>query len=243
MKSSEFIRVDEGLGDLAKSAMSWAGNKALQAGLGGRTRQIAAVGAQMQREKTALGQALGQQNNKNFLEKLPKDIEAAINGGQITSLGSRRRVGSRTLQQFISEYVKTLFQNFTFDNTTWARIDRAVTDFSKTYKTERNPARPVLTGDSLKKAQAIWDSAKAGSAITSTGYSNSGGGGVAKPPAAGEEVISTRGKYVFDGTNWYQTEKVTSPPGSTSPTFVAMTPNKILDPVKIRELNRLAAAT
>jgi hypothetical protein len=239
MKSSEFIRVDEGLGDLAKSAMSWAGNKALQAGLGGRTRQIAAVGAQMQREKTALGQALGQQNNKNFLEKLPKDIEAAINGGQITAPGG----GGRTMQQFVSEYVKTLFQNFTFDNTTWSGIDRAVTDFANTYETERNPKRPALTGDSLKKAQAIWDAAKAGSAITSTGYSNSGGGGVAKPPAAGEEVITAKGKYEFDGTDWYQTEKVTSPPGSTSPTFVAMTPNKIHDPVKIRELNRLAAAT
>jgi hypothetical protein len=242
MKSSEFIRVDEGLGDLAKSAMSWAGNKALQAGLGGKTRQIAAVGAQMQREKTALGQALGQQNNKNFLEKLPKDIIAAINGGQINTGSSG---AGRTMEQFVLEYVKTLFQNFSFDATTGAAIEAKTKEFAQSFQANLpNSRNPVLTGDSLKKAQAIWDAAKAGSAITSTGYSNSGGGGVAKPPAAGEEVITARGKYSFDGTEWSMTEKVTSPPGSTSPTFATIAvPIKITDPVKIRELNRLAAAT
>jgi hypothetical protein len=236
MKSSEFIRVDEGLGNLAKSAaksaMSWAGNKALQAGLGGRTRQIAAVGAQMQREKTALGQALGQQNNKNFLEKLPKDIEAAINGGQINLSGAG---GGRSMEDFLKLYVNALFHNFNFNAKTRDTIYNAVTDFANTYSSERNPQRPVLSGQSLKKAQAIWDAAIAGSAISVPRGSDPG------TPPAGTEVVTDKAKYMFASTAWYKTEKVVSPVGTKFPQFATVTPyEKITDPGQISELNKLA---
>lgn len=229
MKSSEFTRVDEGVSD-------WLA----QRGLFGKTRQMAAVGAQMQREKQALGQALGQENNKNFLQQLPVDIESAIRGNQITAPGG----GGRSMEEFVSEYVKTLFKNFAFDPQTESAIDRTVTDFANTYMHARNPKNPVLYGESLKKAQAIWDAAKAGSAITTNAQASGAGRAYFKPPPAGEEVITARGKYEFDGTKWHMTEKVTSPPGSRFPAMSPLpAPKEITDRAQILELNRLAAST
>ena len=128
MKSSEFIR--EGVGSWIKQGASALGSSMARAGFAGKAAQVAAVGAQMQREKQALGQALGKENNNNFLKQLPKDIQSAINGSQIDMTGSG--VG-RTLEEFLNEYVATLFSNFNFDQQTKIDLINLGAESAKNY--------------------------------------------------------------------------------------------------------------
>ena len=248
MKSSEFIRVDEGIGSWIKQGASALGSSLARAGIGTKAQQIAAVGAQMQREKQALGQALGQENNKNFLRQLPISIAAAIHGKQIDPrLGDAGHTptGGRSYHEFISEYVKTLFSNFEFDSQTKSAIDNAVKEFADAYKADP-PTRPVLSGTLLTKAQAIWNSAKAGSSISSNLSPQGGYGGSSRSnrvpyptsnidlpldPVNGPKT----GNFKFDqpSKTWFQT---TDAAGA-----VKTPPDKIDEFNKIQQLNALAA--
>lgn len=241
MKSSEFIRVDEGVGSWIKQGVSALGSSMARAGIGTKAQQIAAVGAQMQREKQALGQALGKENNNNFLKQLPKDIQSAINGSQIDMTGSG--VG-RTLEEFLNEYVATLFSNFNFDQKTKNAIDVAVKNFANEFKAN-TPRTPVLTGKLLTSAQHIWDSAKAGSTV-STNISSYGGTSSSNKvpyPTSNETLpLNTTtgpktGSFAFDAG----TKKWTKTHDASGVEIPVASRQPISDPTHIQQLNALAA--
>ena len=234
MKSSEFIRIDEGVG-------SWIADKAAKSGILGKERQVAAVGAQMQREKTALNQKLGQmvrqENYNKFVKELPTSIQGAINSGVVRSVGSRSP-GKLSISQFVKQYVTTLFSTIRLSPEFNKALDQAIRQFELAYKNQYNPQTPELSGNSLLAARKIWDVYE--TASKSTPSTSSGNYPV---PPAGEEVITAKGKYEFNGTKWHMTEKVTSPPGSRFPALSPLpTPKLIHDPAQILELNRLAAS-
>lgn len=247
MKSSEFIRVDEGVGSWIKQGASALGSSMARAGFAGKTAQIAAVGAQMQREKQALGQALGQENNKNFLKQLPISIAAAIHGKQIDpDLGdpAHTPTGGRSYQEFISEYVKTLFSNFEFDSQTKSSIDRAVKEFADAYKADR-PTRPVLSGALLTKAQAIWNSAKAGSTVSKniSSYGGTSSSNKVPYPTSNETLpLNTTtgpktGSFAFDAG----TKKWTKTHDASGVEIPVASRQPVSDPIHIQQLNALAA--
>lgn len=181
MKINE-LRLEEGVwSNIAQATVGHLDRK----GLLGKTRQYAAVGAQLEKEKQAAASQRDQEQFQKFLRDLPVALANAYASGVVVDNTAstipesktpttffRSLMESVTLnesmskEEFVKQYLQTLFKNYKITSQLSSALDAAIKEFSNAFR--YNPAIPAakhaLTSkpetDAATKIWQVYSSAK-----------------------------------------------------------------------------------